>query len=166
MKITKAGRVLLAGIVACLALSAFADGPTIKVWDPTKAGYTNAMLTQFTVNLTATPVPLYMIVDLTLPLGDAGQITYVYEEDLTNGLWGAWVRNPVTNAGTVVHSVIWTDVATKDLYKTEKLVLRRIPAKSIPELDKDRWCHATRSRSRSRSRSRGRFLRVFRYRFR
>jgi len=38
------------------------------------------------------------------------------------------VRNPVTNKGEVVESVIWTGVATNDLYKTDKLVLRRIHA--------------------------------------
>jgi formylglycine-generating enzyme required for sulfatase activity len=69
-----------------------------------------------------------MILDLTQTAGDSGQITYVYETDLTNDLWGAWVRNPVTNNGTVVESVIWTGVNTNDLYKTNKLVLRRIHA--------------------------------------
>ena len=99
------------------------------VWDPTATAYTNAgVLSEFRVELTPTPVPLYMIVDLTRDAGDAGQAAYVYEEDLTNGLWGAWVRNPVTNAGSVIESVIWTGVTTNDIYKTDKLVLRRIPA--------------------------------------
>jgi len=69
-----------------------------------------------------------MIVDLTKSAGEAGQIEYVYEAGLTNGFWGAWVRNPVTNAGTVVESVIWTGVTTNEIYKTDKLVLRRISA--------------------------------------
>ena len=99
------------------------------VWDPTKTAYTNdASLSKFRVVLTPTPAPLYMIVDLTKSAGEAGQTEYVYEADLTNGLWGAWVRNPVTNAGAVVESVIWTGVTTNDIYKTDKLVLRRIPA--------------------------------------
>ncbi|MFA7172706.1 MAG: formylglycine-generating enzyme family protein [Kiritimatiellia bacterium] len=97
------------------------------VWDPTLTAYTNnGVLPKFCVELTPTPTPLYMIVDLTKSVGEAGQIEYVYESDLTNGLWGAWVRNPVTNRGSVVESVVWTGVVTNDIYKTDKLVLRRI----------------------------------------
>ena len=104
-------------------------GPRRIIFDPTKTAYTNnQMLTQFSVTLTPTLVPLYMIVDLTKSAGADGQIEYVYEEDLTNGLWGAWVRNPVTNRGTAVESVVWTGVTTNDIYKTDKLVLRRVPA--------------------------------------
>ncbi|MDD4102413.1 MAG: formylglycine-generating enzyme family protein, partial [Kiritimatiellae bacterium] len=99
------------------------------VWDPMKTAYTNNhVLTQFNVTLTPTPVPIYMIVDLRLDKGDSGQIEYVYEEDLTNDVWGAWVRNPITNNGAVIESVIWTGATTNDLYKTDKLVLRRIPS--------------------------------------
>ena len=102
------------------------------VWDPTVTAYTNrGVLQAFNVALTPTPVPLYMIVDLTKTNGATDQIQYVDESDLTNGLWGAWVRNPVTNKGTMVESVVWTGVATNDLYKTDKLVLRRIPAGSF-----------------------------------
>ena len=98
------------------------------VWDPAVTAYTNSgVLSEFRVTLTPTPVPLYMIVDLTQSAGEEGQIEYVYESDLTNNLWGAWARNPVTNVGVVIESVIWTGVATNDIYKTEKLVLRRIP---------------------------------------
>ncbi|MFA7172633.1 MAG: formylglycine-generating enzyme family protein [Kiritimatiellia bacterium] len=98
------------------------------VWDPTKTSYTiKGVLPEFRVTLTPTPAPLYMIVDLTKSAGEAGQIECVYESELTSGLWGAWVRNPVTNDGTVVESVVWTGVTTNDIYKTDKLVLRRIP---------------------------------------
>jgi len=104
-------------------------GPHRIVWDPTVTAYTNSlMLTRFSVTLTPVDVPLYMIVDLTKAAGAADQCEYVYESDLTNGLWGAWERNPVTNQGTVVDSVIWAGVATNDIYKTDKLVLRRIEA--------------------------------------
>ena len=104
-------------------------GPRRIVWDPTVTSYTNSqMLTRFSVALTPTTVPLYMIVDLTKSAGADGQIEYVYESDLTNDLWGAWVRGPVTNNGTVVESVVWTGVTTNDTYKTDKLVLRRIHA--------------------------------------
>jgi formylglycine-generating enzyme required for sulfatase activity len=88
------------------------------------------MLTQFSVTLAPTNPPLYMIVDLTKSAGAAGQIEYVTEADLTNNVYGAWVRSPVTNAGTVVESVIWTGVTNGTTYKTDKLVLRRVPAGS------------------------------------
>ena len=98
------------------------------VWDPTMTACTNSgALPQFRVALTPVPTPLYMVVDLTKTTNDADRIEYVYEDALTNGLWGAWVRNPVTNNGEVIESVVWTGVATNDLYKTDRLVLRRVP---------------------------------------
>lgn len=113
-------------------------GPRRIVWDPIKTVYTNnLMLTQFSVALTPTEPPLYMIVDLTKAAGTEGQVEYVYEEDLTNNLYGAWVRNPVTNRGTVVDSVIWTGVTNGTTYKTDKLVLRRVPAGSYYQGDDD-----------------------------
>jgi len=95
-----------------------------------KTAYTNDVLARFSVELVPTPVPLYMIVDLTNTVGTAAHIEYVYEKDLTNGLWGSWVRNPITNAAgaVVVESVVWTGVATNAVYKTDKLVLRRVHA--------------------------------------
>lgn len=97
------------------------------VWDPTVTDYANdGAIPEFRVVLSPIPMPLYMIIDLTKSAGEAGQIAYVYESDLTNGLWGAWERDPVTNRGAVVESVVWTGVTTNDIYKTEKLVLRRI----------------------------------------
>jgi formylglycine-generating enzyme required for sulfatase activity len=101
------------------------------VWDPTKSAYTNELITRFKVELTANEAPLYMIVDLTKTAGVSGQTEYVYETDLTNNLWGSWVRNPVTNNGTVVESIVWTGVTTNDIYKTDKLVLRRVSAGSF-----------------------------------
>ncbi|MFA7174537.1 MAG: formylglycine-generating enzyme family protein [Kiritimatiellia bacterium] len=99
------------------------------VWDPTKTAYADkGVVLEFRVELTPMLEPLYMIVDLTKSAGETGQTEYVYEADITNGLWGAWVRNPVTNDGTVVESVVWTGVTTNDIYRTDKLVLRRIPA--------------------------------------
>ncbi|MFA7172463.1 MAG: formylglycine-generating enzyme family protein [Kiritimatiellia bacterium] len=99
------------------------------VWDPTKTAYTNdGFLPEFRVELTPALPPLYMIVDLAKAIGDTGQTEYVYEEDITNGVWGAWVRNPVTNDGTVVESVVWTGVTTNEIYTTDKFVLRRVHA--------------------------------------
>jgi len=99
------------------------------VWDPTVTAYTNnGALPNFSIDLSPIPVPLYMIVDLTRSAGEEGQIEYVYESDLRAGVWGSWCENPVTNAGNVIESVIWTGVTTNDIYKTDKLVLRRIHA--------------------------------------
>ncbi|MFA7174904.1 MAG: formylglycine-generating enzyme family protein [Kiritimatiellia bacterium] len=107
--------------------NAVTNGQGRIVWDPTTTPYAkNGILQEFRVELTPVPVPLYMIVDLTMSMGDAGQIEYVHESDLTNDVWGAWVRNPVTNEETVVESVIWTDVTNNVIYKTDKLVLRRV----------------------------------------
>ena len=99
------------------------------VWDPMMTSYTNQTFTQFRVDLAATVPPLYMIVDLTKDAGEDEQIEYVSESDLTNGVWGAWVRNPITNAlgGVIVESVVWTGVTTNDIYKTDKIVLGRVP---------------------------------------
>jgi formylglycine-generating enzyme required for sulfatase activity len=109
-----------------------APGPRRIIFDPTKTAYTNSqMLTRFSVTLTPAPVPLYMIVDLTKEAGAEGQIEYVYEADLRAGTWGSWEEDPVTDRGTVVKSVVWTGVTTNEIYKTDKLVLRRIPAGSF-----------------------------------
>jgi hypothetical protein len=101
-----------------------APGRRRIVWDPAMTVYTNnQMLTQFNVTLTLNRVPLYMIVDLTLAPGAEDQIQYVYEADLHAGAWGPAATNPVAG----VESVIWTGV-TNAVYKTDKLVLRRIQA--------------------------------------
>lgn len=94
------------------------------VWDPTKTAYTNEPIVSFRVDLTPTPNPLYMIVDLTLGAGSTGQVTYVSESDLASGAYGAVQTNPVAG----VSSVIWTGVTNDPVYATDKLVLRRIPA--------------------------------------
>ncbi len=112
-------------------------GPRHIVWDPTATAYTNSgVLTKFRVALAQTNVPLYMIVDLT---SAAAPDEYVYEEALTNGLWGAWERDFVQG----VESVIWTGVTTNETYKTDKLVLRRIPAGTFtmgsPGTESYRW---------------------------
>jgi hypothetical protein len=49
------------------------------IWDPTMTAYTNSqVLTQFNVTLTPTPIPVYMVVDLTQAAGADGQIEYIY----------------------------------------------------------------------------------------
>ena len=94
------------------------------VWDPLKSGCANSSLQHFRVELAATPTPLYMIVDLTKSPGDPAVVSYVCEQDLYTNRWGAensaWVKNPVTNKGTVVESVVWTGVTNDIAYKTDK----------------------------------------------
>jgi len=104
------------------------------VWNPLKSAYTNQALMQFRVGLTPTNIPLYMIVDLTKTAPAAGQIEYVYEEELVTNKWGSWERDYIkTNGITVVNSIIWTGVTNDALYKTktDKLVLRRVSAGSF-----------------------------------
>jgi hypothetical protein len=102
------------------------------VWNPLKSAYTNDILTQFSVTLTPQPVPLYMIIDLKKSAGAAGQVEYLYAEDAATNKYGSWEYNFVTNAGEVIPSVVWTGVTNDTLYKTktDKLVLRRVPAGS------------------------------------
>ncbi len=102
-------------------------GPRRIIWDPTLTAYTNnQMLTQFSVTLTPHPVPLYMIVNLTLPAGAEGQIEYVTDAALASGAYGTVETNPVAG----VQSVIWTGLIDDLAYKTDKLVLRRLPKSS------------------------------------
>ena len=82
---------------------------------------------------------LYIIYDLTKTAGAEGQVSFVTEEALTNGVWGAWQRGP---CGMIADSVIWTGVTNNPAYKTTHLVLRRIPAGSFTygtPTDADYW---------------------------
>ena len=93
-------------------------GPRRIIFDPTKTAYTNSqMLTQFSVTLQPAPVPLYMIVDLTKAVGADGQIEYVYPGDARLETYGRFTN-------------VWFGV-TNDVYKTDKLVLRRVSAGSF-----------------------------------
>ena len=96
------------------------------VWNPVKSGHTNVPLSRVRVEL-APLVPVYMIVDLTLPAGASNQVVYVTGADLAGGAYGTVVTNPVTN----VVSVAWTGVTNDDCYATDKLVLRRVSAGSF-----------------------------------
>lgn len=68
---------------------------------------------------------LYRIYDLTKEPGENGQLSYVTENTLTNGVWGSWRRDAVPGAAS---SVVWTEVTNDIKYATTHLVLRRIPA--------------------------------------
>ena len=93
------------------------------IWDPTVTAYTNdQVLTKFSVELTPVKPPLYMIVDLTNSSGAPSAVQYLYEEDLASGAWGTVETNPVPG----IVSMAWTGVTNSAVYKTDKLVLRRV----------------------------------------
>ncbi len=76
--------------------------------------------------------PLYMIVDLEKMGADS--VTYLSRNDILSGTYGtyetkpAWIKENSTSALT--DCLIWTGV-TNDVYRTTKLVLRRIPAGTV-----------------------------------
>ena len=94
------------------------------VWDPTRSAYTNNILTRFSVSLTPTLTPLYMVIDLTKTAGAAGQIEHIYEPDLASGTYGTVATNPVNG----ISSIAWTGVTNNPAYKDTHLVLRRVRA--------------------------------------
>ena len=95
------------------------DGLHRIVWDPTVSGCTNqGVLAKFSVTLTPSIAPLYILVDLTKNAGADGQIGYIYPGDprlVTEGRF--------TN--------VWFGVTNDAAYASDKLVLRRIPAGSF-----------------------------------
>jgi hypothetical protein len=96
------------------------------VWDPTKSAYTNVPLMRFRAELRAARTPAYMIVDLK-ETPDGERVTYVTDETLANGAYGACVTNTVNG----IQTIVWTDVTNAVGYASDKLVLRRIPAGSF-----------------------------------
>lgn len=91
------------------------------VLDPEKTEYASETFLSFRAEVAASESPLYLIADLEKDAGAEGQLTYVTKSDLDAGLYGACVTNPVAG----VSSLVWTDV-TNDIYKTTKLVFRRV----------------------------------------
>ncbi|MDD4103339.1 MAG: SUMF1/EgtB/PvdO family nonheme iron enzyme, partial [Kiritimatiellae bacterium] len=85
------------------------------------------IMTQFKVSITPTAPAVYMIIDLTQSPGAAGQIEYVYEDDLHAGTYGAVETNFVAG----IESLIWTGVTNNSAYKEQKMVLRRVSAGSV-----------------------------------
>lgn len=97
-------------------LCGVSDGAHRVIFDPTKTAYTNnEIMTQFRVSLTQTPVPVYMIVDLTKSAGADGQIEYIYPGDARLETYGRFTN-------------VWFGVTNDSVYATDKLVLRRIHA--------------------------------------
>ncbi len=115
-------------------LFSVSEGARRIVLDPALTPYTNSeVLTRFRVELTPTPVPEYMVIDLTKSAGDAGQIEYLYEADLTSGGYGSVETNPVSG----IASIVWTGVTNNSAYKDQKLVLRRIHSGSVTNLSNE-----------------------------
>ncbi len=87
------------------------------VVDPSKTSYTNGIFTTLKVDVSPTPIPLYMVIDLMKDKDATNQITYVYPGDAKLETYGRWTN-------------VWFGVTNSE-YKTDKLVLRRVPAGSF-----------------------------------
>jgi len=101
--------------------------------DPTVLGSTKTAIDDFKVRLEVSPTTenldevLYKVVDLDAPF----TVTTLTRRDFYNGNCGAYVTafsdiDPEFST-SLENVLIWTDV-TNDVYKTDKLVFRRIPA--------------------------------------
>ena len=113
------------------------DGVGTLVIDPVKAfGTAKIALANFKVKLTVTDSPenmgevLYKVIDLTT--SPAYTISDVTRADLLNGKYGTFETTKealgIANS-TVTDVLVWTEVTNNPVYKSDKLVLRKIPAK-------------------------------------
>ena len=99
------------------------------VWTPSDADFADrTKLLDVRVALAPAPMPLYAIYDLT-DAGTPKNPTYVFEDDLCAGKWGAFQENPYA----CIDSVIWTGVNADVAYKTDKLVLRYVYPTTDPK---------------------------------
>ncbi len=105
------------------------DGRRRIVFDPTKSGLTNHRLDRFNVELTlvdstADSEILYKIFDL-----DSRTVTDVSRAELLNGDYGTVETNfTFVGSTTLTDVLIWTGVTNDVVYKTSKMVFRKIPA--------------------------------------
>ena len=108
------------------------NGQNRIVFDPAAVDFLVAKgpMNDFRLDVAARDVPseevLYKIFDLRKLPGEEGQVQYVTEFDLTNGVWGAWERDYWGE--DMARTVIWTGVTNDAKYATSHLVVRRIPA--------------------------------------
>ena len=107
--------------------------------DPIKAfGKGEIAVMNFNVRLTTTPSAanmtdvLYKVVDL-----DSGDVTDITRADFYGGKYGSFETNyTAVGAGfttSLQDVLVWTEVTNNPIYKTDKLVLRKIPAASWGE---------------------------------
>ena len=112
------------------------DGSYSFVIDPVAAfGKANVAIMNFNVSLTTTPSAanmsdvLYKVVDL-----DTGAVTDITRADFYGNKYGSFETSfAAVGEGftTALEDVlIWTEVTNNPIYKTDKLVLRKIPAAS------------------------------------
>ena len=100
-------------------------------FDPSQVDFLVARgpMNDFRLDVSVQDVPpeeiLYMIFDLRKVPGEANQVQYVTERDLTNGVWGAWERDYWGE--DMARTVIWTGVTNDVKYASTHLVMRRIP---------------------------------------
>lgn len=129
------------GLLSC-ALCAAVSQPVDLIASPSSVYWTTLTASpramtcawpQIAVTATTSAIdaaePLYMIVDLEKATGASDQVVYVSRADILSGAYGAYERTPTWIRGTAAldDCLIWTGV-TNDVYKTTKLVLRRIKA--------------------------------------
>lgn len=91
-------------------------------FDPSASGLEATVYRSFNVRVSASEVPLYLVVDLTKSYGDEGLIASITADQLKSGAYGTYETNPVEG----IESLIWTGVTNDATYATEKLVLRRV----------------------------------------
>jgi len=131
------------------------DGIGQLVIDPVKAfGTAKVALANFKVKLSVADAPasaevLYKIIDMTTT---PYAVTDVTRADLLNGKYGSYETScaalGIANS-TVTDVLVWTGVTNNPVYKTDKLVLRKIPAKNqtfamgTPENHTDYWRAST-----------------------
>jgi len=87
------------------------EGSRRIVWDPTKSAYTNNLIMNFMINITAQKTPSYMIINLTENVDSSNRVEYVYQDD-----------------HRLAEDGIWYDITNNPAYMTTNLVMRRISA--------------------------------------
>ena len=108
-------------------LYSVSEGTHRITWDPTATSCTNAgVLGKFHVALVPTPPPVYLIIDLTKAAGATNQVEYICPGDSRLETYGRWTN-------------VWFGVTNDtETYKTDKLVLRRVPAGTV-SMGQEEW---------------------------
>ena len=97
------------------------NGEHRLVWDPMPCAVARkGLLPDVAVTVTPVEMPLYKIVDVSVP---KGTVEYLTETQIRSGAYGTWEETTVGASTTV----IWTGV-TNDVYKTSKMAFRYVPA--------------------------------------
>ncbi len=72
---------------------------------------------------------LYMVVDLSAATAE-NAVTHLTRKDIMSGVYGSFETNPawIENTPALTNCLVWTGVTKDNVYRTTKLVLRKIPA--------------------------------------